>query len=508
MGIKVYELASMLGLTNEQMLEILWENNIKITNQMSTVEEEDKEKILKELRFETDLISHENKSSLKWVEVNGLFNKYDYKLEFHKDINIFVAENGFGKTTILNIIVATLEGDINKLRKLSFKSVKFGFQNKVIEIEKKELADLSLYKYNDEYFWRKIRRVLPAHLYARMKYDYHESGDMDLDEFIYKYGNYIKDDYLKHELGGLLWNKNNSLNKVSPKLKNIKGLIKDEPIYLPTYRRIEEELDNFIKLSTLENRTFKSKFDSSTINFGMEDVERIIIELTEKLKNDAINHYSIMNGEILDDLLSNKISLSRTEKRKIDIEKIKIVIGRIGEDRIKKLSKLMNFIENDKNSGIENENFLEYYLYKLINIYKNQKPIDDKIKRYRDVCNKYLINKKIVYDEVTTRVYIKDEELNSDNELKFSQLSSGEKQILSLFARLYLEVSKPVIFIIDEPELSLSMVWQKMLLEDIYNSGKIALLITTTHSPFIFKNKYRNFAKDLKMFRRKSECIE
>lgn len=507
MGIRVYELASMLGVTNERMVEILWENNINVSNHMSKVEEQDQEKILNELRFETDLISHENKSPLKWVEVNGLFNKYDYKLEFYKDINIFVAENGFGKTTILNIIIATLEGDTNKLRKLPFKSVKLGFENEFIEIEKEELTDLSLYEYNEEYFWRKIRRVLPPSLYQRMEYDYHENKLIDLDEIMYKYSHYIKDDFLEHELRNLIWSKN---NKVNLKFKNIKELIKDEPIYLPTYRRIEEELDNFIKLSTDENRRFKSKFDSSTINFGMEDVERIIKELTEKLKNDAINHYSIMNGEILDDLLSNKISLSRTEKRKIDIEKIKIVIGRIGEDRIKKLSELMNFIENGNNSDIENGNFLEYYLYKLINIYKNQKPIDDKIKRYRGVCNKYLTNKEIVYDEVTTRVYIKDKELNndSDNELKFSQLSSGEKQILSLFARLYLEVSKPVIFVIDEPELSLSIVWQKTLLEDIYNSGKVALLITTTHSPFIFKNKYRSFAKDLKMFRKKSERDE
>ncbi|MCX0392795.1 ATP-binding protein, partial [Clostridium perfringens] len=64
----------------------------------------------------------------------------------------------------------------------------------------------------------------------------------------------------------------------------------------------------------------------------------------------------------------------------------------------------------------------------------------------------------------------------------------------------YLNVSKQVIFIIDEPELSLSILWQKRLIEDIYESGRIALLIATTHSPYIFKNKYRLYAKEIGMF--------
>lgn len=512
MGIRVYELASMVGLTNKQMLEILWENNINAVNQMSRLKEQDKDKILKELSFETNFVSHENNSPIKWMEIKGLFNKYDYKLEFQNDINILVAENGFGKTTILNVIIATLEGDKNKLRKLPFKSVEFGFENQSIRIDKEELKDVSIYENDEEYFWVNLKRTIPISLYHRIKNDYYENEFIDLEEIMYKYIPYIKDDYFEHEFIKLLSKKNRKKhnNKVNLKLKNIKAIVKHESIYLPTYRRIEEGLDNFIKLSRDENRRFKSKLDSSTINFGMEDVERIIMELTEKLKNDAINHYSIMNGEILDDLLSNKIILSRKEKGKIDVEKIKIVIGRIGENRIKKVNELMNFIEIGSSSDIENRDFLEYYLYKLINIYENQKPIDDKIKKYRDVCNKYLTNKKVVYDEVTTRVYIKDKDLNNhrDKELKFSQLSSGEKQILSLFARLYLEISKPVILIIDEPELSLSIIWQKSLLEDMYNSGKIALLITTTHSPFIFKNKYRNFAKDLELFRKKSDFNE
>ena len=76
-------------------------------------------------------------------------------------------------------------------------------------------------------------------------------------------------------------------------------------------------------------------------------------------------------------------------------------------------------------------------------------------------------------------------------------LSSGEKQIVSLFSRLYLEHEKNCILLIDEPELSISMRWQKMLLPDIIRSKNCSLLLAVTHSPFIFENEFDNDAQDM-----------
>lgn len=82
-------------------------------------------------------------------------------------------------------------------------------------------------------------------------------------------------------------------------------------------------------------------------------------------------------------------------------------------------------------------------------------------------------------------------------EIELSMLSSGEKQIVSLFSRLYLESDNKCVLLIDEPELSISMKWQKMLLPDIMRSGNCSLLLTVTHSPFIFDNEFDNDAKDM-----------
>ena len=84
--------------------------------------------------------------------------------------------------------------------------------------------------------------------------------------------------------------------------------------------------------------------------------------------------------------------------------------------------------------------------------------------------------------------------------IQLTQLSSGEKQIVSLFSKLYLESDEPSIVIIDEPELSLSIQWQQMLLPDIMRTNNCELLLTVTHSPFVFSNEFDLDAKEIRNY--------
>jgi predicted ATPase len=84
--------------------------------------------------------------------------------------------------------------------------------------------------------------------------------------------------------------------------------------------------------------------------------------------------------------------------------------------------------------------------------------------------------------------------------IDFAKLSSGEKQIISLFSRLHLEPGKPLALLFDEPELSLSIEWQRMLIPDIVASGRCKFLLATTHSPFVFENAFDANAYDLSKF--------
>ncbi|WP_367142226.1 AAA family ATPase [Aeromonas sp. ANNP30] len=90
--------------------------------------------------------------------------------------------------------------------------------------------------------------------------------------------------------------------------------------------------------------------------------------------------------------------------------------------------------------------------------------------------------------------------VKNNKEVDWENLSSGEKQIVSLFARLYLDRSENLAIFFDEPELSLSIEWQRKLLPHIMKSGKCQFLFCTTHSPFIFENELDAFASDLAFY--------
>jgi len=120
--------------------------------------------------------------------------------------------------------------------------------------------------------------------------------------------------------------------------------------------------------------------------------------------------------------------------------------------------------------------------------------IENKISEYQNrseridelisVCNSYLYEKEIIRFE--NKLYIQFEE--SEEKYPLDRLSSGEKQLLTVFGYVYLsELS--YILIYDEPEISFSIDWQRRLLPDLLKSNNVALLLTATHSPFLSDNQ-------------------
>lgn len=117
------------------------------------------------------------------------------------------------------------------------------------------------------------------------------------------------------------------------------------------------------------------------------------------------------------------------------------------------------------------------------------------------MCNGYLSGKKIIYDNQKFEIHIKQEsDNNGSDELELRMLSSGEKQIVSLFSHLYLSSRKGFFVIIDEPELSLSVPWQESFLPDIINTKRCNGLVAVTHSPFVFKNELDHYAHSMEEF--------
>ena len=105
------------------------------------------------------------------------------------------------------------------------------------------------------------------------------------------------------------------------------------------------------------------------------------------------------------------------------------------------------------------------------------------------------IDQKIMrMDRKDLSVYV--ESIPGRKQINLDALSSGEKQMISLFAKLYLYPKRKLV-LIDEPELSLSIDWQRGILVDVLLSPKCEQVIAITHSPFVFDNALEPFARSL-----------
>lgn len=441
-------------------------------------------------------------SKLKLFEIINLFNQFNVSLPLDEKVNIFLGENGMGKTTILNCLYYVLSGNIEKLNNIIFDSISLTF----VDGEKFSIDHNDISSYVEDYMYGnppyRRRRIQFESLFTIKELEnisklFREGANQ---EELKKYYFRVSDVFgmspamARRELERYIvqqFQKNMTTkadyNKVITFKKNVSEKINEEILYFPTYRRIEEDMSN------LGIDIEKDRVKSRLIQFGMTDVEKNIETLLQTIKSVAITGFAKMTGVLLKQYLNGE--LSDFENYKIEQNKLVIALARIG-DQIEERDK-QRIIELVNNSDIYNsENrYLLNLIKNLIDSYERQNMYDERVKTFCSICNNYLNGKKYIYDETNVELGIYKE--RAKKPISIQNLSSGEKQIISVFSKLYIENIENCIILFDEPELSLSIKWQNMFLPDVVNSGKCSTLIAVTHSPFIFDNEFDDLAKDM-----------
>lgn len=112
----------------------------------------------------------------------------------------------------------------------------------------------------------------------------------------------------------------------------------------------------------------------------------------------------------------------------------------------------------------------------------------DKLDLYTDIVNERLNFKKI-YITREDGIVVKDD---NGKTIELDLLSSGEKQEIVLFYELIFETDGQLLLMIDEPEISLHIVWQRMFMRDLEKVAELGNLkvIVATHSPQIINNRW------------------
>lgn len=451
------------------------------------------------------------KNRLKKFTIVGLFGTRTISINFSNNVKIIVGENGAGKTTLLTAMYHALSGNFEELKKLDFKTIILNFNSgEEIVLHRDDLT------------------LMPAEagsflLYA--KDNLTKSEYIDLVGFAISKGVFTKS---RRNVFEKLRNRSKmaighmatvlkSVSDVDPnillnisinqetldaaKSEKLKRQISTDILYFPTYRRIEEDLHKLFGSDFVSG--FDDEFElgdagNKLIQFGMEDVAKKFWELSNILRRSALSAYASVSGEMLTQLVEGLTIDDALKSRLNEPQALKVVLDRLGgnlEDHYK--LRIHDLVNSGAIYHPEHATLL-YFLSKLVETYDQYRSIDNAIKLYADVCNKYLIGKTVEYDQSTTEINLVSNKTKLPIDL--SKLSSGEKQIVSLFAKIYLDFSGNHIVLFDEPELSLSIEWQRELLPDILRSGNCNLLFAVTHSPFIFENELDFYTFDLNSY--------
>jgi hypothetical protein len=287
-------------------------------------------------------------------------------------------------------------------------------------------------------------------------------------------------------------------------------------LYLPTYRRIEQDLRSIFRGADVESELRKVK-DRLTrregaifielIEFGMADVEQTITHRMNQIKESVRNGLDNLTGTYLREVIRGvHTSVDVQRVKDIDLKTLDSIFARIDEvtlpasdkDRLRATMAQISRTEEIKDS----EKVIAHFLLKLIELYSEQQASERDVRGFVELCNQYLTGKQIIYDNTKYTIFIRLEGENKDSPetLGMQKLSSGEKQIVSLFSHLYLSRQKTFFVVIDEPELSLSVPWQRRFLPDIVESGMCSGVIAVTHSPFVWENKLEPYVRSLAEF--------
>lgn len=435
------------------------------------------------------------------LQVLKLHKCFNYNVDFNNDVTFIYGSNGCGKTTILNITEFIITGNLYRLFEYEFDSIilkyepiksigdireiliekntsdiSVSFENNTVNISKiegfhgrypEELENMYLKQYDI------LKRIRDSFNYVYLPlnrktvlYDIYSVKNRNIRAHnnIFRNGD--------EELGKYYFDQ---------AINDVEMLIKER--YSKTSMMISRINNNFRNkilkssievLSSFDTNEFVKQIASSSSISDIKKTKKSFIKIAreiELLSPDEESIYDKFFQDYIDELKSIK------DNKEMGIE----IIAKFQDiSRIKKIVSMAEEMEKQKEQCLKP---IELFLNTINDFIKNA---DDK--------------KELKIDEYGNLYF---QTIYSSNKISVQHLSSGEKQLVIFFANLIFSVkgNSSGIFVVDEPEISLHLSWQKIFVEKALNINKNIQLIFATHAPELI-GKYRN-----KTFRLMKEYI-
>jgi len=440
---------------------------------------------------------------------------------------VLVGENGTGKSTFANLIYFFLTKQWVRLQEYRFARIHAHFGEQLLVLKPEHIEQHFAATRHIHTLMRMARhpartratRVLVDRLFEQLELQLAgSSGETDqvliarLAEQLEMHPRAVQQllsDYVKETKG--------KPTHIQTLERLLTGMPLGQFLYLPTYRRIEQDLRSIFRGADIEAelRKFREGLARRAgapyielVEFGMEDVEQTITAKMSQIKESVRKGLDNLTGTYLRDVIRGVHTTVNVEQvDRIDARALDAVFARIDEvtlpahdkshlkERVAAIAETHAIAEQDK--------VIAHFLLKLIELYTEQQEDERGVRDFVLLCNQYLTGKAMVYDNTKYTIFIQQfDKLDQSDQgtLEMRALSSGEKQIVSLFSHLYLSGQQQFFVIIDEPELSLSVPWQRRFLPDILGTGMCTGLIAVTHSPFVWENELEAFVRPLAEF--------
>ena len=363
---------------------------------------------------------------IRKLEVKGLNNRIDDTWEFNEDLNIITGRNGSGKTTLLKLIWYLISGNVVQvISEILFRSVSI------------ETDSFSLF----------IDRVIPNTGKFKCTFTNQEPIDVDFSIPLQV------DDFLKLSKFDLLF-----------------GRARNRSLFFPSFRRIEGGFNYLSEFTAndsawlrLENPTWRSAAE------GMGMLQKATSQFSADLSVYGQHQFvaAISTHDIVE-LLNRKYTTVSTQANVLY------------EQLSKKIAQTISETKEPDNERKDTSSVLEEIQKQVEQVTKQResllKPFSVLSERTRDILQYkgIRINEAITLGE-------------EDGAIKSDKLSAGEKQLLSFWC--YNAFSENTAIFIDEPELSLHVDWQRLLLPTLLEQETGNQFFVATHSPFIY-SKY------------------
>ena len=453
------------------------------------------------------------------IKINKLFGKYSTETDLNDKCVIFIGENGIGKSTTLKIIEAIIKMKYIDLLKYNFDS--FEVNNIIVNYDElvplkrdllQSVSDIDSTNYNklkqiidninyDEYF-ELIRSAMNDRLTIMLK--------KKISSIFYSNKNF------KYE------NDNNNLLLIIK--KHITKLIKNGMMPLcQEYKYnalIIKGYDKSFSLNMVRDYNIinnNEKLIQNDIDTNIEGPE--FYEYKEKyktmdfqkyLRSNIISFNNILKYDVFNDISKNKINLSKIlfkiyyNEREFEriIEKyynyiVNNNLPELNEYRMYNLTPediiYMNyfigpllpkdsFLDIDMYEMKEKMNVFYDFMQKEKLFYEGIKS-NNKTENLQRLFDKYFVNKKIIVTPAGIIVKFNEKEYD---EIDYNSLSEGERKLIIIFVLCTL--FDDIVLFLDEPETSLSIIWQETIIPDLLEYTNVKNIIVATQSPYIISD--------------------